>query len=220
MNEIEKMHFLQTVILKYFEASSLKDPFYNLTRQFYTAFCYREIKDKIDKKNNNYWNKNRKRFLFSEIVAQDKNLFIESQTYIDYNYLTSITQYLASNRKFFQSFSSYLNSILHVLSHPLQVLRTKGIKCLTMILEVDSKIISQNDIQKSIEYSFLDHSKSVREASVDSIGKLILKKPELLENYYQMLSVRLLVSRWVCYTNILLSTLHKTDEAFPSIQFT
>lgn len=197
------MHFLQTIILKYLEESSIKDPFHKLTRQFYIAFWYREIKDSIDKKNNNYCNKNRKSFLLSEMVAQDKNLFIESQTYIDYDNLTSISQYLASDRKFSKSFSCYLHYILHVLANPLQVLRTKAIKCLTMILEVDSEIINQMDIQKTIENTFLDQSKSVREAAVDSIGKIILLKPELFGNYYHILSSRLLVSYCVFYSNIL-----------------
>merc|ERR1712106_823470 len=43
-----------------------------------------------------------------------------------------------------------------------------------------------------VHHSFLDHSTSVREAAVDLIGKFVLSRPEVLNNYYEMISARIL----------------------------
>lgn len=47
-------------------------------------------------------------------------------------------------------------------------------------------------MQLGVHHSFLDQSTSVREAAVDLVGKFILLRPELIDKYYQMLSVRIL----------------------------
>lgn len=50
-------------------------------------------------------------------------------------------------------------------------------------------------MQRGVHGRFLDHSTSVREAAVELVGKFILIRPELTEQYYEMLSERILVSR-------------------------
>ena len=51
----------------------------------------------------------------------------------------------------------------------------------------------QNDMQKGVHGRFMDQSTSVREAAVELVGKFILIRPELTEQYYDMLSDRILV---------------------------
>ena len=114
------------------------------------------------------------------------------QTYIDYNSAELISQYLASKRSFSQSFDSYLKQILHILMEPSIAIRTKAMKCLTMIVEADSSVLARQDMQMGVKHSFLDHSTSVREAAVDLVGKFVLSRPELIDKYYDMLSARIL----------------------------
>ncbi|KYM86618.1 Nipped-B-like protein [Atta colombica] len=114
------------------------------------------------------------------------------QTYIDYNSAELISQYLASKRPFSQSFDKYLKQILHVLTESSIAIRTKAMKCLTMIVEADSSVLARVDMQLGVKHSFLDHSTSVREAAVDLVGKFVLSRPELIDKYYDMLSARIL----------------------------
>ena len=76
---------------------------------------------------------------------------------------------------------------------PAIAVRTKAMKCLTMIVEADPGVLTRTDMQMGVNHSFLDHSTNVREAAVDLIGRFVLIKPDLLDHYYEMLSARILV---------------------------
>ncbi|KAJ8678892.1 hypothetical protein QAD02_014679 [Eretmocerus hayati] len=114
------------------------------------------------------------------------------QTFIDYNSAELISQYLASTRPFSQSFDRYLREILRVLTESSIAIRTKAMKCLTMIVEADPSVLARADMQLGVKHSFLDHSTSVREAAVDLVGKFILSRPELIDKYYDKLLARIL----------------------------
>lgn len=114
------------------------------------------------------------------------------QTFIDYSSAELITRYLASKRPFSQSFDMYLKHILKVLMETSVLIRTKAMKCLTSIVEVDPSVLGLKEMQLGVSHSFLDHSTSVREAAVDLVGKFILSRPELIPKYYDMLSARIL----------------------------
>ncbi|XP_016839309.1 nipped-B-like protein [Nasonia vitripennis] len=114
------------------------------------------------------------------------------QTYIDYNSAELISQYLASTRPFSQSFDCYLQQILRVLTESSIAIRTKAMKCLTMIVEADPSVLARADMQIGVKHSFLDISTSVREAAVDLVGKFVLSRPELIDKYYDKLLARIL----------------------------
>lgn len=50
-------------------------------------------------------------------------------------------------------------------------------------------------MQRGVHGRFLDQSTSVREAALDLVGKFILIRPELTEQYYEMMSDRILVRK-------------------------
>ena len=83
--------------------------------------------------------------------------------------------------------------ILFVLTESSIAIRTKAMKCLTMVVEADPAVLGRNDMQRGVRLSFLDQSTSVREAAVDLVGKFVLSRPELIDKYYDMLSTRILV---------------------------
>ncbi|XP_075218552.1 nipped-B cohesin loading factor [Lycorma delicatula] len=143
-------------------------------------------------------NEARKKFLLSKIrpfqdtVSNDGVKTQTLQTYIDYDSAELVARYLASKRPFSQSFNTYLKHILKVLTESSVLIRTKAMKCLTMIVEVDPGVLGLKDMQLGVSHSFLDHSTSVREAAVDLVGKFVLSRPELISKYYDMLSARIL----------------------------
>lgn len=140
----------------------------------------------------------RKKFLLSKIrpfqdsVSNDCVKRQTLQTYIDYDSAELVARYLASKRPFSQSFDNYLKHILNVLTESSVLIRTKAMKCLTMIVEVDPSVLGLKAMELGVSHSFLDHSTSVREAAVDLVGKFVLSRPELISKYYDKLSARIL----------------------------
>lgn len=72
--------------------------------------------------------------------------------------------------------------------------RTKAIKCLTLVIEADPSVLSRSSLRTAVHARLLDQSTSVREACVELIGKFVLSRPELISQYYEMLAARILVS--------------------------
>lgn len=52
----------------------------------------------------------------------------------------------------------------------------------------------QSDMQRGVHGRLMDNSTSVREAAVELLGKFVLSRPQLTEQYYDMLIERILVS--------------------------
>lgn len=135
----------------------------------------------------------RKKYLLSKIAPYSDNSKVQDiKTYIDYSNAQLIAQYLASKRSFSQSFDKYLQKIILVVREQSIAIRTKAMKCLAMIVEVDPSILKRKDMQMGVNQKFLDTSISVREAAVDLVGKYVLTSPDLIDQYYDMLSKRIL----------------------------
>lgn len=136
---------------------------------------------------------NRKTYLLSKISALSPNANMQDiKTYIDYNNANLIAQYLASKRPFSQSFDIYLQKIILLVCEQSIGIRTKAMKCLGLIVEVDPSILKRKNMQMGVNQKFLDTSIAVREAAVDLVGKYVLSSPELIVQYYGMLSDRIL----------------------------
>ncbi|KRG03872.1 uncharacterized protein Dmoj_GI18280, isoform B [Drosophila mojavensis] len=136
----------------------------------------------------------RKRYLISKIkpfpVGEQSHQHIK--TYIDYNNAQLIAQYLATKRPFSQSFDGCLKKIILVVNEPSIAVRTRAMKCLANIVEVDPLVLKRKDMQMGVNQKFLDTAISVREAAVDLVGKFVLSNQELIDQYYDMLSTRIL----------------------------
>lgn len=53
--------------------------------------------------------------------------------------------------------------------------------------------ILQSDMQRGVHGRLMDNSTSVREAAVELLGRFVLSRPQLTEQYYDMLIERILV---------------------------
>ncbi|XP_041957003.1 nipped-B-like protein A isoform X1 [Alosa sapidissima] len=136
----------------------------------------------------------RKKFLRNIIKttpAQFNTLRMNSDT-VDYDDAGLIVRYLASMRPFAQSFDIYLTQILRVLGESAIAVRTKAMKCLSEVVAVDPSILARKDMQNGVHGRLMDSSTSVREAAVELLGRFVLSRPQLTEQYYDMLIKRIL----------------------------
>ncbi|XP_005090101.1 nipped-B-like protein B [Aplysia californica] len=134
----------------------------------------------------------RKAFLCSQISCSKRSNMKHAGAMLDYDSACLVARYLSSKRPFAQSFDIYLTQILKVLSETAVAVRTKAMKCLTAVVEADPGILARSDMQRGVHGRFLDQSTSVREAAIELVGKFILIQPDLIPNYYDMLSDRIL----------------------------
>lgn len=61
-----------------------------------------------------------------------------------------------------------------------------------MIIETDVSLLTKHEVQIGINHTFLDQAASVREVTAELIGKSISKQPDLINNFYDTLSARIL----------------------------
>jgi len=128
----------------------------------------------------------------------DSNNIASSNVQLDMNEAFILSKYLCSLKKTLdKNFDKYLITILGLSGGasesniPTQV-RSKAIKCLSLIIEADPQILLKQKVFQCVEANFLHQTISVREASVDLIGRFITIKPELTNHYYKLLSDRIL----------------------------
>lgn len=62
----------------------------------------------------------------------------------------------------------------------------------------------QSDMQRGVHGRLMDNSTSVREAAVELLGRFVLSRPQLTEQYYDMLIERILVSWPVKFIDVVL----------------
>ncbi|XP_071378435.1 nipped-B-like protein B [Centroberyx affinis] len=207
---------LQKALLDYLDENTETDPSLVFARKFYIAQWYRDTTSETDKAMKSQKDEDsskgrhhqdieatgeimqraeaRKKFLRKVIKtspSQFNTLRINSET-VDYEDSCLIVRYLASMRPFAQSFDIYLTQILRVLGESAIAVRTKAMKCLSEVVAVDPSILARLDMQRGVHGRLMDNSTSVREAAVELVGRFVLSRPQLTEQYYDMLIERIL----------------------------
>lgn len=210
---------LQKALLDYLEESAETDASLVFSRKFYIAQWFRDATTEAEKSMRNQNSKDddssdgpqhakevettgeimqraekRKKFLRNIIKttpAHFATLKMNSDT-VDYEDSCLIVRYLASMRPFAQSFDIYLTQILRVLGESAIAVRTKAMKCLSEVVAVDPSILARSDMQRGVHGRLMDNSTSVREAAVELLGRFVLSRPQLTEQYYEMLIERIL----------------------------
>ncbi|XP_067339450.1 nipped-B-like protein B isoform X2 [Channa argus] len=214
----DEIQQLQKALLDYLDGNVNTEPSLIFARKFYIAQWFRDITTEAEKamksqNENNEDSKGRhhsrdvdltgeimqkaeagKKFLRKVIKtspSQFSSLRINSDT-VDYEDSCLIVRYLASMRPFAQSFDVYLSQILRVLGESAIAVRTKAMKCLSEVVAVDPSILARLDMQRGVHCRLMDNSTSVREAAVELLGRFVLSRPQLIEQYYDMLIERIL----------------------------
>ncbi|KAM6037251.1 nipped-B-like protein [Chlamydotis macqueenii] len=213
----DEIQQLQKALLDYLDENTETDGSLVFSRKFYIAQWFRDttmetekaIKSQKDEDSSEgthhakdvettgqimHRAESRKTFLRSIIKtapSQFSTLKMNSDT-VDYEDACLIVRYLASMRPFAQSFDIYLTQILRVLGENAIAVRTKAMKCLSEVVAVDPSILARLDMQRGVHGRLMDNSTSVREAAVELLGRFVLCRPQLAEQYYDMLIERIL----------------------------
>ncbi|KAJ7987132.1 hypothetical protein DPEC_G00335580 [Dallia pectoralis] len=211
---------LQKALLDYLDENAETDPSLVFARRFYIAQWFRDTLTETEKamKSQNQRGdedssdgphhvkdmestaeimqraEGRKKYLrniIKTVPSQFNTLRMNSDT-VDYDDSCLIVRYLASMRPFAQSFDIYLTQILRVLGESAIAVRTKAMKCLSEVVAVDPSILARLDMQRGVHGRLMDNSTSVREAAVELLGRFVLSRPQLTEQYYDMLIERIL----------------------------
>ncbi|XP_006006990.1 nipped-B-like protein isoform X2 [Latimeria chalumnae] len=213
----DEIQQLQKALLDYLDENADTDPSLMFSRKFYIAQWFRDTTMETEKAMKSQNQKedeegahhakeiettgeimqraeSRKKFLRSiikTVPSQFSTLKMNSDT-VDYDDSCLIVRYLASMRPFAQSFDIYLTQILRVLGENAIAVRTKAMKCLSEVVAVDPSILARLDMQRGVHGRLMDNSTSVREAAVELLGRFVLCRPQLAEQYYEMLIERIL----------------------------
>lgn len=209
-DESDETQDLQKAMLDYLAYNGQDEPSYLFARQFYIAQWFRDTtKEKKIKRNEEddfdeaeaeqttekmKDTERRTKFLMTQVEANLKpySSYKPEPSKLEYESACLVARYLSSKRPFAQSFDIYLTQILKVLSENAVAVRTKAMKCLTAVIEADPGVLARPDMERGVHGRFLDPSTSVREAAIELVGKFILIRPELIPQYYNMLSERIL----------------------------
>ncbi|XP_051539600.1 nipped-B-like protein B isoform X2 [Myxocyprinus asiaticus] len=213
----DEVQQLQKALLSYLDENVETDPSLLFARNFYIAQWFRDTSTETEKAMKSQRDDDssdglhhakdiettseilqkaeaRKKFLRSVIKttpSKFSSLRANSDT-VDYEDSCLIVRYLASMRPFAQSFDIYLTQILRVLGESAIAVRTKAMKCLSEVVAVDPSILARLDMQRGVHGRLMDNSTSVREAAVELLGRFVLSRPQLTEQYYDMLIERIL----------------------------
>ncbi|KAF8362930.1 pqn-85 [Pristionchus pacificus] len=103
-----------------------------------------------------------------------------------------LIKHLAMNRDFCNSFDVFLKQILMgVTSEGAVGLRTRAMKSLTQIIEVDHTVLGNMDVRRSVQARMTDPNAQVREATIELLGKFIVARPDLIQDYYNIIIERI-----------------------------
>ena len=142
-----------------------------------------------------------KKFMDIYKTASNQNASEEEYHVIDSRTAEQIIRYLdnslSSTEKLFDVALAHIVSTLSGTSNT--TMRSRAMKALSTILNNAPKkraitLLSRPDVQRATRAALLDTSTSVREATIDLIGKFILngQSEELIDKYYEILTERIL----------------------------
>eukprot|EP00039_Didymoeca_costata_P006675 m.92303 g.92303 ORF g.92303 m.92303 type:complete len:1452 (-) comp13345_c0_seq1:5725-10080(-) len=101
---------------------------------------------------------------------------------------------LLCRRPLCQSLDNLLRHIITSLNDVNTLSRSKALKTLATVIDVDSNMLSNQMVKKAVEERFKDKQISVREAAIDLVGRFVLSNPSLTHQYYDIFMSRILDS--------------------------
>lgn len=88
-------------------------------------------------------------------------------------------------------FDSFIKLIVKTLDNSKIKSKTRAIRCLSSLIDIDSNLLISPHIQESISRKLLDHSPLVRDAVIDLIHRFMLSKPEVIDQFHKPICDRL-----------------------------
>ena len=81
--------------------------------------------------------------------------------------------------------------IIYMMNAGQPLVRAKSLKSLAGIVEADPYCLSESEIEKAVKSRLMDMAISVREASVDLLGRFVVQQPELSNQYSSIILARI-----------------------------
>lgn len=88
-------------------------------------------------------------------------------------------------------FDSFIKLIVKTLDNSKIKSKTRAIRCLSSLINIDSNLLISPHIQESISRKLLDPSPLVRDAVIDLIHRFMLSKPEVIDQFHGPICDRL-----------------------------
>ncbi|CAI2347282.1 unnamed protein product [Caenorhabditis sp. 36 PRJEB53466] len=127
-------------------------------------------------------------------------------------------KFLAQSREFSHSFETYLKHIVFGAgSETVVALRSKALKCLSSIIEADSKVLILEDVQQAVHTRMVDSHAQVRESAVELIGRFVLYDEDYVRKYYYQIAERIL-DTGVAVRKRVIRIMRDICEKFPSFE--
>lgn len=103
-----------------------------------------------------------------------------------------ISRGLGQLRPLARALDKIIDALLVSLDEKSPAPRSKALKAVSSIVEVDPGVLRDPRVQQAVEGRFLDAAISVREAAIDLIGKHIMLFPDVALKYYAKITERIM----------------------------
>ncbi|CCI42066.1 unnamed protein product [Albugo candida] len=103
-----------------------------------------------------------------------------------------VSMHAALTRGFCQSFDKILSHMMALLAGGIATFRSRVMKVLSELVHLDPMLMARENVRGAVYNCFVDASISVRQAAVDLVGHYVAFHSTLFEQYFDMLSERLL----------------------------
>ena len=210
----DKVHIMRVLLLNFLSHQErlTKSSFSKSSRQFHLAKFVKDVEAIRDRNNNSsangvlsastdavcmhfldLWNCNDAKMNSSDIVPLSSSRNSQQCEYLSEEGNAKLMLTLnASKSELVSSFPQLLGVIIALMGDEnVGSLRKLAVKALSQIVQVDSSLMSKEQIRDAVAKRFNDDAISVREAAVSLVGFYVLQAPELAKSFHAPLLFRL-----------------------------
>ncbi|CAG8487296.1 8961_t:CDS:10 [Diversispora eburnea] len=208
IQSIKNLCECQKAVLNFLEIGATEDPGVQCARQFYLSewgYSLANTLQLINEKRSDQNEEDKEEKIIKKLldkiiveywkISSDDHIIqsLEQRSQgIERSDILLITELLATRQSLYQNFDSILSRILVSLDTGVVAFRTKALRALGQVVVCDPNILSQVNVRQTIAQRLSDNSPAVRDAAIDLVGRYLSQKPEITEQYYRVISDRVL----------------------------
>lgn len=177
-----KMEIVQQMLLNYLPDAGSSVDMHLITRWFYLCSWY---KDDLTCQ---------QKLFFFLARLKSRALVRDSKTVssvLKRNSVKKITLAMGQNNSFSRGFDKILQMLLASLRENSPVIRAKALRAVSIIVEADPEVLRDKHVQSAVEDRFCDSSISVREVSLELVGRYITSHPDVGVKYFEKVAERI-----------------------------
>ncbi|CCH45614.1 Sister chromatid cohesion protein [Wickerhamomyces ciferrii] len=155
--------------------------------KLFIEYDQRQNDDNLDKKNKAIFQESFNGILTGYYRDRSNNYIRKSNGSENQELATSSYKKVLLNGKFMKLYQNFLGHLLKAIDHPKIKSRTRAMKNLAQLIDKDSRLLNIPMVKSSLSNRIQDPSPLVRLAVLEIFDQYILKKPELIGEFYQTL---------------------------------